>query len=1217
MKSKLMWLISCVLIVAMTMAGAMAYSDWAQPLTPDKQSLNSSRANIVGSHWLPTATFLSNCSIPSLTSFSILSDNLTRSIWVEAYSSIDLYDTQCNLLYQRQVNGTNWGGAFIWDYDHDLKPNILVPIKTPDNTMSLASYEWNGTNLSNDKTIDLGVGASSCSGVYCDRNLDVCAVLCNDGNIKRINLTANTYSNLASTIGFSYSGVCGFGQWQPSGCYPDKSPIQNSVTGGDINEDGNLEIMFYNMVGFTGGVCGSNACAYMYGMVYDLTTNTILTTMNDTTKTEVGYSYGSGTQTAFVSYVGSPYVIGKTGAPNSVSKIFQAFSGDGAGSSHGGYQNVRVFDSNWNVLQTIKGQVGGADGRMSNWMIGDYNGDGNYEHCLVYNANLTCWSGTYSQLGSFQVPTYIGEATTSNPLSTLMLDYDDNGTKDFITPYNIRNLAGGIVGGGVSWGLNSSNNVNFIPVDFSNDGKLDIVWGSNLSNAEILSTGTQSGGGGNCSRATCLDSNCQFYDAFEYNCSINSMGWNVQNYPLTDIYPTSGKMCYNGQLLSLQDWDNLPTFYTTQINEFDINVSSSYQASKELTYTDSTTGLWIPVWHLDFWSDGSISYYENNSAVSLCGAGCFNVNQYNHIKVISYSFTTNGAQFYNSTSHQYEYNQPNTFSVIINNNTRFDNLHPYHTLTQGHSNSIWGVNYSWYGGTTCIDNETLRGDLSSYGNQTGCSSGFDYYTYPIVWVDTFPYADTITNHGWSGYPYVVGDNIYNACNKLFIDANKSLNPVNYTFNPSLTSDFVMKWDMWLESSLGNNTYDPIGMPTQITFEKSNGTHQIHINFNSAGEIVNVLHGGGSQVLGNWDGSGEFSYKVIAHPSNHTFEFYFTNASNNFEYVEACSDCAWENNGTIDKFVITPYPIDPYGYYNIGIWMDNIYLTMGTAEQNFTEAGNFCNFEGCIFFDPFNYTDDTYAHGWYMFNTTPSAGVVDYSNSTQGYYFEHQIDTIHSTDNGGIFSVQFKAMFPTPPQTALDLIHFQLSNGEGGKPIDLEFSNGIIFDVNRGVSSLGSYSYNSWNTYTLLVNLNDNTYDLYMNSNQLVSNGGITIPATEIVKGGFWVNTNSSIKIDYITIAKGSIMVDAIANGIVSETGVPISDLKWCWSKTNGSFDWSCCSAEENATKTMLCPARVTFRYALGGITNFVLGNFIYFLIIVIIFVMITPYIAPLIRREQR
>jgi hypothetical protein len=497
-----------------------------------------------------------------------------------------------------------------------------------------------------------------------------------------------------------------------------------------------------------------------------------------------------------------------------------------------------------------------------------------------------------------------------------------------------------------------------------------------------------------------------------------------------------------------------------------------------------------------------------------------------------------------------------------------------------------------------------------------CSNSLDAFAYPVVWVDTFPYNNSITNHGWAGYPYVVGNNIYQTCHKLFIDANKSLNPVNYTFTPSIGADFVLRWDMWLEASLGNNQYDPIGMPTQITLEKANGKHLIHINFNSAGEIVNVLHGGGSQVIGYWDGSAEFSYKIIPNFANHTFAFYYTNASNLFSYVEGCSDCAWENNGTISKFVVTPYPIDPDGYTSIGVWLDNIYLAMGTAEQNATDTQNFCNFDGCIFYDPFNYTDDTYTHGWYMFNTTPNNGILEYENSTNGYYFEHQIDTIQSTENGGIFSVQFKAMFPTPPETALDLIHFQLYNSEGAKPIDIEFSNGIIFDVNRGVASLGSYSYNSWNTYTLLVNMVDSTYDLYMNSNKLVNNGQMTIPANSIVKGGFWVNTDSAIHIDYITIAEGSLMVDAIGGGISSDTGVPLADLQWCWSETNGTFNWACCSASENATKSMWCPARTTLRYWLGGITNFVLGNFIYFLIIVIIFVIITPYIAPRIRGDR-
>jgi hypothetical protein len=80
-----------------------------------------------------------------------------------------------------------------------------------------------------------------------------------------------------------------------------------------------------------------------------------------------------------------------------------------------------------------------------------------------------------------------------------------------------------------------------------------------------------------------------------------------------------------------------------------------------------------------------------------------------------------------------------------------------------------------------------------------------------------------------------------------------------------------------------------------------------------------------------------------------------------------------------------------------------------------------------------------------------------------------------------------------------------------------------------------------------------------------------------------------------------------------EIGVSVADMTWCWDE--GRFNWSCCTYAENSTKSMLCPMRVTGRYVLGGVATFIFENFIYFLILVVVFVLITPYIAPKLREQ--
>jgi hypothetical protein len=506
-------------------------------------------------------------------------------------------------------------------------------------------------------------------------------------------------------------------------------------------------------------------------------------------------------------------------------------------------------------------------------------------------------------------------------------------------------------------------------------------------------------------------------------------------------------------------------------------------------------------------------------------------------------------------------------------------------------------------------------------NVTNCSVYSDSYVYPTIWMETFGYIDSLTNHGgWIGYPYVIGQNPYDACNVLFMDANISTDPVANVLNSTISTDFVLTFDIQPETDIGGDMYIPGGMPFYVFLLNVTGDElnpAIELEWGTDGKIYNHPYNASIQEIGNYQGSSD-SYKLVVNMTTHTFKFYYTNSTNLLSFIEGCSNCSFKNNGTIKQFEI--YPLPPvYGNwtYNIlGIWADNIKLTLGAETAPPVNVTNYCYFTGCIFHDHFLYADDTYTHGWYMFNTTPSQSIVFYGNSTQGYYFDHYFNTFRSTDSSGLMSVQFRAMFPQPPESALDLNHFSIYSDLVTKPIDLEFSDGIIFDVNRGVSPVGTYAFGSWNTYTLLVNLQSNTYDLYQDSNRLVNGAPITQIVTEVSKVGFWVNTNSSMYLDYVTIANGSVLVDAITTGgIISDTGVPVADLRWCWSDTNGSFDWACCTAQENATRSILCPARVTARFWLGSATTFILGNFIYFLILIIIFVIVTPYIAPKLRGQ--
>jgi hypothetical protein len=77
-------------------------------------------------------------------------------------------------------------------------------------------------------------------------------------------------------------------------------------------------------------------------------------------------------------------------------------------------------------------------------------------------------------------------------------------------------------------------------------------------------------------------------------------------------------------------------------------------------------------------------------------------------------------------------------------------------------------------------------------------------------------------------------------------------------------------------------------------------------------------------------------------------------------------------------------------------------------------------------------------------------------------------------------------------------------------------------------------------------------------------------------------------------------------------GIPESHFRQCWDD-DGHFDWDCCSSEEEAERSMWCPTRVTALYFLANITQFVLQYLLYFLIIAILFVILTPYFLRMVR----
>lgn len=519
--------------------------------------------------------------------------------------------------------------------------------------------------------------------------------------------------------------------------------------------------------------------------------------------------------------------------------------------------------------------------------------------------------------------------------------------------------------------------------------------------------------------------------------------------------------------------------------------------------------------------------------------------------------------------------------------------------------------------STTLDCTTLNascGGGSCVASQPTCLSYSDTSDYPNLWVETFGYIDPITNHGWYNYAWIPGVNYYDACNILFMNASKNLIPISkpslYPYDSPIS---ILTFDMGLDSTLLNGSIVPNGMPVSIEIDgNSTADIIIQVDWLTDGTIW-AFNGGAYVQVGNWQTWDMYSYKIIINQDDRTFNFYYTNSSNMLSYITGGQNLSFIANHSLNFFQVNPHTPVSGSYASVGVFLDNIRLQVAPAE-NMSGQTNFCSMtnygSNCVFFDHFDYADDTYAHGWYLFNTTTSNSIVTYDDPNN-LYFQHEIGPIYSSS--GVFTTQFRALFPAPPQNSLDTIYYRLYGPGGSTPVNIQFRQGRMYDMNQNGLPLGTYSYGVWYKVTMEIDPLAGTYDLYLDNKKLVNKMPIVNPSSQITKVYFFANTNSSIMLDYVSIIKSTILTDPFTSGIDSETGVPIADTTWCWSKTNGSFNWDCCTGQENATKSFWCPVRTTIRYGLGGVTNFVLMNFIYFLIIVIAFVLITPYIAPKLR----
>jgi hypothetical protein len=409
-------------------------------------------------------------------------------------------------------------------------------------------------------------------------------------------------------------------------------------------------------------------------------------------------------------------------------------------------------------------------------------------------------------------------------------------------------------------------------------------------------------------------------------------------------------------------------------------------------------------------------------------------------------------------------------------------------------------------------------------------------------------------------------------------------------------------------------YTPYAAPVYLYLKSLNGTIGLKFRWANTGKIEYWDKDGVRREITGWGNYNETQgtdYVIIVYPENHTFNFYYTNKTDSLSYTLGCENCTYNNSfNSFGWFGFKP----DFSNTDYGFMLDTTKVTLGVAEEG---AGNFCpqSDSNCLFYDQFNYTDSTANHKWYSYATIPVnsqyASVV-YSNMN----FDHVITPFAWGSGDGIVTFQFNALLNKAPTNQDNIIVYAKST-DGTTVLLIEFTDLIYRTLNNNsATSISPYPFDNWATYSFVMNTNTNTFTLYIDSVAKAINKPLFFTGDSVGRIGFLVlNSSRSMQLNYVKVYKGQAFVNSFIAESIGDDGVNPADLQNCWSSTNGSFDWTCCTDEENATKSMLCPARVTFRFFLGSVTSFVLNNFMYFLVILIVFVLITPYIVPSLRRQ--
>lgn len=1207
------------LMLSVSVAGAMAiFSNFAYEGTDA----------YVMSNTMSGRGFADQCTIYDYSRGQPLVDE-DNNIWLMDNDKVAVYGTDCTLYVEKLITGTVEGDPALYDWNGYHTINMVI---NQSGDMRLVSYSLTSADVLTETKNQLIKASSTlgCSGVYCLSDLDSCYTMCAD-RIYQMEMTANITSYIQAEGNYTvryYPTTPESLTWDGES-FGDTA-YGEGITATDVDNDGHTDILFYY-------ISQSGGTYYMNLQIFTPVTTSYAVLQNATL---LPWSVGGSGQDAMDFFPLSSVYFGQIGAANSLKEIF--FS---VGFQH--YityvQQMRVYDYQGSILNTVSSSCSSDRcAYISNFAVADINHDNLYDYCALYrynatnesNAKVYCWNSAYAEIRNFTIPDWYSKQGTHLAL----LNYDGDNELDVATIAGIYNFEGEKL---FDFGLPYDSQVVgaiFTLDDVDDDGYIDLLLDDYNSNTvTVYRSGYTAPSPEECELPDC-GYPCIFYDAFNYSCHLEDMGWTLSPSDPT-LAPEGGKLCKDtgGSFFA----QKLPEAYADEqivSDEFDMTVYDGVTPIHEFVWYDGTDDVYKTTYYLWWWIDnGTDTLWIHRPsggswvAEKLCDS-CWSLGTEHHYRIVQYHQNTGGDHFYNTSSGKLEPILPNTYYVIIDGNSSksFYNLPVRDALNSSHSNLMNDVTWRWYNEEVCIDNaKVYAGTQFSQGEfEEECPYHPVAYEFPILWADYFQYNDRITRHGWGGYPFVVGDNPFGTCDILYYDRADYGDEIYYDMSYDVTDNFEISFDLLPDDDQAIGCYAdgyffitdvPGGVYNRTYITENNLLLSLYwdtdckIHARTAGNnwstVVGNYHGGECQGLGYADILE--SYKIDIDFDTKTYDFYFTNCTSPYSYVLGCDDCPFTSSNVSDARAFRWFP--DFSTTSYGWWLDtaNVIQTEGYAPANIS---NFCYFEGCIYHDHFDYTDSTYGHGWYMHETAPNSSVITLTNQTYGYYFDHTFDVFRNTDGDGTVTVQFYAMIPDSTSRFEDTKFLLYGDDYSKRPLYIDFGLQTITAFSANNQVIGHFSYDVWNTYTFVLDLNSQTFDFYIGSNKYAED--VAIEALEqsdgVAKVGFKPETGSVMYVDYVTVAKGSSLIEDVTE--FEETGVPSEHLKLCWDE--GEFDWSCCSAKENSDKSLWCPFRTTMLFGLASTTVFILKYILYFLILAALFVLVTPYILHAIKSKE-